>query len=430
VLIGLATGWVPAWRSAAGGMITDLKEGGGSASGGIERHRLRNSLVTGQVAIATALCIVAGLLVRSYLNKKDFDPGFDVGPLIEVGISPRDNAYKEPQKRSLYCEQVLERLRSLPGVEAAGVSSSSCIDHNPFATSFRMEGDGDQWRPECTVQLNVVSPNYLQMVNLPVLRGRSLTEADQRGSALVLLVNQAYVKAFLADADPVGRQIQLPAESGSQWFTIVGIVPDRRNLGFTELFGPEAYLSSQQVAAEWVNYEFLIRAQTQSGALQQAIREAVRSVDYDQPVSNPQMVEAKLRRAVERDIGGVQAMIVIGSFGLVMAVLGIYGVVSNSIVERTHEIGIRVALGGKRTDMLALILTQGMRLAAFGLVIGMALAAATTFGIRQMLFGIRPVDPACYVSVCAILMGTAIAACYVPARRAARTDPMAALRYE
>lgn len=430
VLIGLAAGWLPAWRSAAGGMVTDLKEGSGNASGGIERHRLRNFLVTGQVAIATALCIVAGLLVRGYLNKKDFDPGFDVGPLIEVGISPRDNAYKEPEKRSLYCEQVLDRLQSLPGVAEVSVSSSSCIDRNPFSMSLRMEGDGDQWRPECMVQLNVVSPNYLRMVNLPVLRGRSLTETDRRGSDAVLLVNQAYVKAFFADADPIGRQIQLPAESQWQWFTIVGVVPDRRNLGFKEDFGPEAYVSSLQVAAEWVNYEFLLRAQTQSGALQQAIREAVRSVDYDQPVSNPQMVEAKLRRAVERDVGGVQAMTVIGVFGLMMAVLGIYGVVSNSVVERTHEIGVRVALGGRKTDMLALILRQGLKLAALGLVIGMVLATVTTFGIRQMLFGVRPVDPACYMGVCAILMGTAIAACYIPARRAAKTDPMAALRYE
>jgi ABC-type antimicrobial peptide transport system permease subunit len=210
----------------------------------------------------------------------------------------------------------------------------------------------------------------------------------------------------------------------------VGVVPDRHNLGSKEDFGPEAYLSSLQVAAEWVNYEFLIRAQTQSGALQQAIREAVRSVDYDQPVSNPQMVEAKLRRAVERNVGGVQAMIVIGLFGLMMAVLGIYGVASNSVVERTHEIGVRVALGGRKTDMLALILKQGLKLTALGLMIGMVLATVTTFGICQMLFGVRPVDPACYMGVCTILMGTAIAACYIPARRAARTDPMAALRYE
>ncbi len=429
VLLGLAVGWLPAWRAAGSRLVISLKDGGG-ASEGIERHRLRNCLVTGQLAIATALCITAGLLVRSYLNKTHFDPGFDTKDVLEIGVSPRANVYGPPQKRLLYCEQVLERLRAVPNIAQVAVSSTGCLDRNPFPMSFRREGDGGQWRQGQTVRLSVVSPNYLKMVNLPVMRGRPLTDDDRSGSDPVLLVNESFVTGFLANVNPIGCRIELPVAEQPSWFTIVGVVPNRRSLGPQENIGPEAYLSARQVASPWVSYTFLIRTRTQPAALLPVLRETIRSVDYDQPVSGADIVQTKLRRAVQRDRTGAQIMTLIGLFGLVMAVLGTYGVVSHSVVERTHELGVRAALGSGSADVLVLILGQGLKLTVFGLAGGVVLAMATTFGISQMLFGIRPVDPVCYLVVCVILAATVISASLIPARRAARIDPMVALRYE
>ncbi|UCF17752.1 MAG: ABC transporter permease, partial [Phycisphaerales bacterium] len=305
--IGLAVGWVPAWRAAHGDLVKDLKEGGGSASGGLERHRLRSFLVAGQVAMATVLCISAGLLVQTYLNKKHFDPGFETRNLLSVSVSLSQSAYKTPDRRLLYCEQVLERIRAVTGVEEVGVCSTAAFDRLVFPMSFRLENDGDQWwKRGRRVNLSIVSPNYLKMVNVPVLRGRALTDADRRGSAPVALVNQSFVEQFFALTDPIGRQFGLRVEDRDQWFTIVGIVPDQRNLGIEEDLGAEAYLAHRQVAPRWASYFFLARTKAAPGPLGDAIRQAVRSVDNNQPVSNPFTAESRMEEARRRDVQGTQ----------------------------------------------------------------------------------------------------------------------------
>ncbi|MHC4165566.1 MAG: ABC transporter permease [Planctomycetota bacterium] len=429
--IGLAVGWLPAWRATHGDLVKDLKEGGGSASGGLERHRLRSFLVTGQVAMATVLCISAGLLVQTYLNKKRFDPGFETRNLLSVSVSLSQSAYKTPDRRLLYCEQVLERIRAVTGVEEVGVCSTAAFDRFVFPMSFRLENDGDQWwKRGRSVNLSVVSPNYLKMVNVPVLQGRPLTDADRRRSAPVALVNQSFVGQFFAQTNPIGRQFGLNVEGRDWWFTIVGIVPDRRNLGIEEDLGAEAYLSHRQVAPLWAQYFFLARTKAAPGLFGDAIRQAVRSIDNNQPVSNPFTAESRLEKARHRDVAGTQAVVAIGLFGLIMAVLGIYGVISNFVVERTHELGVRIALGAGQGDILCFIVKQGMKLALLGLAVGVVLAIATTFGMSQLLFGVSTLEPTVYLSVGLILAGTALVASLLPARKAAKLDPMVALKNE
>jgi putative ABC transport system permease protein len=429
--IGLAVGWVPARRATSGDLVKDLKEGGGSASGGLERHRLRSFLVTGQVAMATVLCISAGLLVQTYLNKKRFDPGFDTSNLLSVSVFLRQSAYKTPDRRLLYCEQVLERIRAVTGVEEAGVCSTAAFDRSVFPMIFRLDNDGDQWWKHARrVHLSIVSPNYLKMVNVPVLRGRPLTDADRRGSAPVILVNQSFVDQFFAQTDPIGRQFGLRVEDRDQWFTIVGIIPDRRNLGREEDLGAEAYLAHRQVAPRWASYFFLARTRAAPDLFGDAIRHAVRSVDNNQPVSNPFTVESRMEKARHRDVQGTQAVVAIGLFGLIMAVLGIYGVVSNSVVERTHELGVRIALGAGQGDILRFVVKQGMKLALLGLAVGVVLTVGTTFGMSQLLFGVSTLEPSTYLLVSLIFAGTAFVASLLPARKAAKVDPIMALKYE
>lgn len=430
--IGLAVGWLPAWWATRRDLVSDLKEGGGSASGGLERHRLRACLVGGQVAMATVLCISAGLLVRTYLNKKRFDPGFETGHLVSVSVSLRQPAYKLPERRLSYSEQVVERIRDIAGVEEVGVCSTATIDRHVFPMGFRLPEDDDQWKRGRWIHLSVVSPNYLKMLNVPILQGQPLAERDRRGSSPVALVNQSFVEQFLAKADPVGRQFSLSIESRQQWFTIVGVVPDRRNLGFQEDLGAEAYLCHQQVAPEWAQYFFLARTTTSPRPIGRAIRQAVQSVDGDQPVSSPVTADARLQRARARrgNVRGTQAIAAMGLFGLLMAVMGIYGVVSNAAIERTRELGVRKALGAGQGDITRFVVKQGMRPTLVGLGVGVLLALGTTFGISQLLFGVSPLDPTIYLLVSLLLGGTALLASLLPALRAGKVDPMEALRYE
>ncbi|UCG58010.1 MAG: ABC transporter permease [Phycisphaerales bacterium] len=430
--IGLAVGWFPAWRATHGDLVKDLKERSGCASGGIERHRLRSFLVAGQVAMATVLCISAGLLVQTYLNKKRFDPGFETKNLLSVAVYLSSPYYETPDRRLLYCEQALERISTVTGVEEVGVCSASVVDRSQrvFPMGFQLRSDGDRWQRGQMVNLSIVSPNYLKMVNVPLLQGRPFTDKDRRGSALVALVNQSFVRQFFAQTDPIGRQFRLPVEQQGQWFTIVGVVPDRRNLGIREDLGPEAYLPHRQVAPRWGGYFFLARTKAAPGLFADAVRQAVRSVDNNQPVSNPFTVQSSLEKVRDRDVEGTQAMVAIGSFGLIMAVLGIYGVVSNSVAERTHELGVRMALGACQGDILRLIVKQGMKLALLGLAVGVVLAFGTTFAMSQLLFGASTWEPAVYISVGLILSGTALVASLLPAQRATKVDPMVALKYE
>ncbi|MBI4661090.1 MAG: ABC transporter permease [Verrucomicrobia bacterium] len=429
-VIGVAVGWLPAWRATKGNLLTDLKAAGGTgAVGGSGRHRLRNFLVIGQVAMATSLCLAAGLLVRSYFNKQRFDPGFDTRPLITVGASLNQQIYGEPEKRLLFTRQALDQIRALPGVEEAAVSSDRTIDRFPFRIGFRLEGQ-EAWRQGQMVSLSLQSPNYLRMLNQPVLRGRGLSEDDRRGAPAAAVVNQSFANRYFPGDDPIGKQFAVPVEANPNWLTIVGVVPDRRDLGYKEHHGPEAYLCAYQFAPVWASTLFLVRTQPKPAVLGDALRKAIQSVDRNVPVGTPMPLDSQIERTVRRNLDGMRAIGAIGLFGLIMATIGIYGVVAFSVVDRTRELGIRMALGATRRDTLRLVVRQGLRHVLIGLAVGMALGVVTTLGIRELLYGTRPFDPSTYGAVGGIMFASSLLATLIPARRALHINPVEALRYE
>lgn len=429
-VIGIAVGWLPAMRSTRGGLATDLKEfGGAGAVGGTGRHRLRNFLVMGQVAMATSLCISAGLLVRGYLRKQQFDPGFDASQFISVYATLNREVYDQPDERLIYREQALERLRNLPGVEDAAFSSDRTVDRYPFPTGFFLEGQRT-WQQGQRVSVTIVSPNYFEMIDVPVLNGRGLGETDRRGAPGVALVNQAFVARYFPNEDPIGKRIGVHLETERDWLAIVGIIPDRPNLGNKSDIGPEAYLCAKQFAPEWSSNLFVARTQPNPIVLRDMYRNAVVSVDRSVPVGNPITLDSRIERAVQRNISGTQAIGAIGLFGLAMAIVGIYGVIGYSVTERTRELGIRMALGADRKDTLGMIVRQGMRYVLTGLGVGLTLAAATTFGMEDLLYGTHPLDPPTYTTVGSIVLLSALAAILLPASRAVHIKPMEALRYE
>jgi putative ABC transport system permease protein len=429
-VIGVAVGLLPAWRAARTDLLTELAEAGGvGAVGGPGRHRLRNFLVIGQVAMATSLCIATGLLIRSYLNKERFDPGFDTSRFISVSASLNPQIYGEPEKRLLYARQALALLSALPGVDAVAVSSDRTIDRSPFPIGFRLEGDAT-WRRGRMVNLSVVSPNYLPMIGVPVLRGRGLSEQDRRGTPGVAIVSQSFADRYCTGDNPLGERFAVTVEKNLEWLTIVGVVPDRRNLGYKEHLGPEAYLCANQFAPVWASTLLLVRARSNPGMLRDAVRRAVESVDRNAPVSRPFTVDSQIQGAIRRNIGVMQGVGAIGLFALIMAAMGIYGVVGYSVIERTREIGIRVALGASRGDIVRVLLRQGSRHALIGLWIGMALGVVTTSGMREILYGTQPFDISTYAAIGIVMFASALAATMIPARRALRIDPVEALRCE
>jgi predicted permease len=379
--------------------------------------------------MTTALCVAAGLLIRSYLEMKRFDPGFDTRNLVSVAVSLREPPYNTPQRRMLYCEQALERVRAIPGVRDVSVSSDGAVDRLPFPQNFGLEGAGESWASGQRIHLGIVSPNHLGLLNVPLLRGRNFGAHDRSGSEPVMLVNQAFVRKYFPDKEPLGQRIGL-REDGGQWFTIIGIVSDRRNVGFREDYGPEGYLCAQQVAPRWASYHFFAWTQAYTAPLGAAIRNAVRAIDPDQPVSQPFTVESLLQRTVERNAGLMAAISAIGLFGLLLSLIGIYGVASYAVLERTHEIGVRVSLGATRRDIRQMILKRGLRLVMAGLAAGALVAIAISVGLEQLLFGIPKLDPVTYLGVGGMLAATALIASLVPAHRATRIKPIEALRYE
>jgi predicted permease len=430
VLTGLVVGWLPAWRSTQGDLVTDLKETGGIGSGGSSRrHRLRNALMIGQVAMAAALCLGAGLLERSHQNKRSFIPPFDPANFLMVHSSLNDKIYPTPASQQLYVEQAMERIAAVPGVEEVSFTSDRVLMRYPFPIGFRLDGQ-DNWREGQRVRLTVNSPNHLAHVNVPVVRGRPLLDADRSGSPPVMLVNESFVKQYFPGDDPIGKRVGIEVEPERSWLEIVGVVPDRRNLGNEEHLGPEGYLSAKQFFPPWSSATFVVESRADLASLRQPVREAVQSVDPNVPVTHPRPMRSELDEAVGRNVWTTRVIGVIAIFGLAMAMIGIYGVVSYSVTERTYELGVRMALGANRGEILRLVVRQGMRSAGTGLVIGLVIGGLTTLGIRHSLFGIGVLDGVSYAGVCVLFLLTAMLASWFPARRASQIEPLKALRHE
>jgi len=388
---------------------------------------LRNFLAIGQVSMAVALCLGAGLLTRSYQNKMRFDPGFDTSHMVSVHTSLTRERYPEYPARGLYAEQVREQLLAVPGVAAVSFSSDRAVSRYPFPMGFRLEGE-DAWRQGQTISLTVASPNHFELLNVPMVRGRPLEDTDQRGSPAVIVVNQSFASRYFSNEEAIGKRIRLDIEGIEEWPVIVGIVADRSNLGHTDNLGPEGYLSGRQFFPDWFSPVFLVQTIPSPSVLRDSIREAVQSVDTRVPVGRALPVDTEIEEAIRNNIATTRAVGVIAILGLIMAMVGIYGVVSYSVVERTYEMGVRMAMGASRRDLLQLILREGLCYAGIGLGVGLLLGGITSIGLRHMLFGIRHLDAATYSIVCLLLLGTALAACWLPARRAAMMDPMVALR--
>jgi putative ABC transport system permease protein len=433
-LTGVVFGLAPAGQVLKLDLNQTLKEGAGKGVGAAARGRLRNALVVAEIALSLVLLIGAALLVRTFVNLRRVEPGFDPRHVLTFQTTPMGPQYATAEQNREFYRRVLERLRAEPGVEAAAMTSTL-----PLSSQFRigMEVVGRPAIPE-SVQFRVISPDYFKVMTTPVRQGRAFTENDAPNSEPVAVVNDAFIHRYLSDTDPLARQlIAGQRASGELPRQIVGVVGDTKQFGLGNAASPTVFIPITQTSdrtwrmlQRFVSTKFVVRASGEPLALANAVRRTMAGVDATLPVTKLLSMEQVVEVSVAAERFNMTLVGLFAALGLLLAGVGIYGVMSYAVSQRTREIGIRIALGARARDVLGIIIGQGMMLTLTGLAIGLGAAFGLTRLMKGLLFGVSPADPLTFAAIVLLLTAVALLACWLPARRATKVDPLTALRDE
>jgi predicted permease len=433
IAAGMLFGFAPALQATHVPLQESLKEGGrgGESRGGL---RLRDTLVVGQFALAFALLVCAGLMIQTMWNLRKQELGFRADHLLTMGVPLPEKKYDSDEKVRGFFHAVVEDVRALPGVKGAGFGSDA-----PFMTygdteGYTVEGEPPLPKGEFNDALyREVTPGYLEMLGANVKDGRLLEESDHEGGALVVVVNEFLAKRHWPNQSAVGKRIRFgnnEDETKNPWWTVAGVVRDIRERGLLYEMKPAVYVPVTQVKKPQGFSMLVVRTANDPASTIKMVEGAVWSVDSQQPVSYVRTMD----QLIEADVADrTRPMILLGVFAslaLVLACLGVYGVLAYAVAQRTREIGVRMALGAKPMDVTRMILGRGMKLSAIGLLAGGALAAGLALLLRTLLYGVTLVAPGIYLGTAAALVLVATLACVIPAQRAARVDPAVALRNE
>ncbi|HEV2206397.1 MAG TPA: ABC transporter permease [Candidatus Acidoferrales bacterium] len=427
VVTGILFGLAPAVAATRSDLAEGLKEGAQAASPGVRRGRLRGALAVAEVSLALVLLIGAGLLIKSFYRLLEVNPGFTPEHVLTMDLSLTDTRYPTRQQQSEFFSEVLRRVESLPGVRSAAVADS--LPLSPYQAFLMLARTGLLPRaallsstPTMMYQITV-SPAYFSTLEIPVLKGRTFTEHDEEQSLKVAVVNETLARLLWPNEDPIGRHLPL-----FHTLTVVGVVGNTHHEGLTQNTEAEVYVPYLQLPQN--SMQLAVRTAADPDSMVSAVRAQVRDVDPDQPLYHVGTLEQTLAESVAPRRFNMLLLGIFAGIAFVLATVGIYGVMAFSVVQRTHEIGIRMALGARTSDVLGMVVRQGLKLTAVGVTIGIAGALVLTRFLASLLFGVRPNDAVTFVGVSLILGVVALVACYIPARRAMRVDPMVALRYE
>jgi predicted permease len=442
VVSGALFGLAPALQAGRLDLTRGLKEATRGSSGSGEQARTRRVLVVTEFALSLVLMITAGLLLRSFWDLLKVHAGFNpenvmaVRTWLPIPNDPNTDVYRTPAQEAALVREILRRSRSLPGVEEIAIGNVASLplghgpdDLNPYPVIVDgHEPAGDQ---APLANSSSVTPEYFHLLGMPLLRGRLFTDFDDDKAPTVAVVNEAFAGTYFPNADPIGKRLRLPApgdRSSSTWATVIGVLADARTESLAEATDPQIYLSLYQRRAK--DLAIFVRGRLDTAAIPAELREQVQSVDPELPVFG----ERTLHEIVSTSLAERRfSMEMVGLFALtalLLAALGIYGVISYMVSERTHEIGIRLALGAQTRSILRMILRQALGLALSGAAIGLVCALVVSRLMTGLLYGVRPSDPLTFAGVVLLLLQVALLACYIPARRATRVDPMVALRHE
>jgi putative ABC transport system permease protein len=431
ILTGIIFGLAPTWKISRFDLNKSLKESGRGTSDSFSRNRLRQTLVVSQIAVSLLLLIGAGLTLKSFLRLQQVNPGFDASNVLTTQISLPSSKYPEGQQAVNFFHQVIGKIETLPGVEAVGGITYSPLSNNNTNTGFTIEKHPVEEGQEPIVMVRAVTPGYFQAMRIPIKQGRRFNEYDSRGRTGVAIINETLGQRYWADENPIGQRITLNLniddDEPTNW-EIVGVMGDVKHTSIDSAPHPEVWIPHDQQA--WRGLTLAIRTTTNPTSLATAIRNAVLSVNRDQPISSIQPMEKLVTDSIAQSRFYAILLGIFAGLALMLASIGIYGVMSYTINQRTQEIGIRLALGAQHPDVLKLVVGQGMMLAAIGLAIGILAAVGLTRLMTSLLFEVSATDPTIFIFNTLLLICVALVACYFPARRATSVDPMVALRNE
>lgn len=424
LITGLLFGVVPAFRTAKLNLSDALKEGAKNSEATF-RNRTRSLLVVFESALAVVLLVGAGLLIRSLIVLQNTNPGFDASNVLTMRVDLPGGKYDTPEKASSFYQQLEQRLSALPGVESAGFITELPLSGQPNDTPFTVEGrTGVSPDQKFGADFRRINQNYFQTMRIPLLRGRNFTAQEVRDNAKLVVVSESLVNTAFPNEEALGKR--LVTNLSDKPFEIIGIVGDIRHRSLE--FQPYAAMYLPTVLSGRMN--IALRTQGDPLSLVPAVRKEVAAIDKEQPVAVIRTMDEWVNRSTATPRYRTTLLGLFAALAMILAATGIYGVMSYSVAQRTHEIGIRMALGARHGDVLRLVVSQGMLLVVVGLGIGVAAALALTRLMQSLLFGVTAKDPITFVAVAGLLAVVALIACYIPARRATKVDPLTALRYE
>jgi predicted permease len=435
VVAGTIFGLAPALEAGRLDLAQMLRVEGRGSRGSRGQTKTRRVLVVTEFALSLVLMIASGLLLRSFWELFKVPLGFNPQRVMAVQLwlpvpnDPKTDIYGSAAQEAPFLRESLRRGRTLPGVQevALGRDASIPLNHDRNVSPLILDGRETQSKEPPLVERSDVSPEYFHLLEIPLLRGRLFTNIDNENAPPVAVINEAMARTYWPNEDPLGKRLKA-RRSSTYWITVIGVIADARTESLVEASVPQIYLSMYQTTPK--ELAIFLRGQLDPGAIPAEVREMVQSVNPELPVYRAQFLDDALSASLaERRF----SMEIVGAFAataLLLAALGIYGVISYIVSERTHDIGIRLALGAQRGMILEMVLRQGLGLAISGAALGLVASLIASHLMAGLLYGVRPTDPLTFVGVTLVLTVVALAACYIPARRAMRIDPLVALRFE
>ncbi len=445
LVTGVLFGLVPALQAGIVDVHETLKETGRGTSG---KHWLRSSLVVVEVATTLVLLIGAGLMIRSFYRLQKVNPGFAYEQLTSFTVSLPEKKYKTPEQLDQFYGRLLENLRGMPGVESTAAASGLPLGNNGWQTSFVIDGRPRPPRDQTPLmEACLVTPDYFRAMNIPLIRGRYFDDHDDRSSIVgkdlsklneiekemaplnAIIIDEEFARRYWPDEDPIGKRIGMGSEEHPLFLTVLGVVGRVKMEGLSQdSKRVQGYFPFKQIPSNGMTV--VLKASGDPNQLIAAVRQQVAAIDPDQPIYSVRTMDQIRAESVAPERLNLTLLSIFAGIALVLAIVGIYGVMSYSVTQRTHEIGIRMAIGAQPRDVFRMVIGQGMMLALIGVGIGLVGAFGLTRLMTTMLFGVEPTDPATFAAIAVLLTVVALVACYVPGRRATKVDPVVSLRYE
>jgi len=426
VVTGIVFGLFPALKGSRTELTSALKEGG--AGGGLSHHRFLKTMIVAEIAIALALMAGAGLLTRSFMRLLKADPGFDPKNLLTMHITLDGMAYRG--RATEYYQQLIQKLESLPGVvSAAAVTTLPMSDVGvDFDRPYWREGDPEPGGEGDKVDIRMATPGYFKTMGMTLIKGRQFTDQDRRDTPAVIIVNESMAGKVWPNEDPIGKRLMVDYNRGKYAYEVVGVTRGISYYGLRSRPRPELFIPHAQNA--YLPMNVVVRTATDPAQLVNAVKDALRALDPKQPAHNLVTMEQFIARSLAPDRFAMWLLGLLSTLALLLTATGVYGVMSYAVNQRTREFGVRMAMGAQTGDVARLALKQGIELTLLGVMLGVAGALALTRLMKNLLFGVSAADPATFMTIALLLTLVAMLACYVPARRAARVDPLVALRHE